>query len=249
MNSIFKICNAKDCTISVVGLEQDSSQYLDERQVSIQNYTWEDTVTLNVVIKVNSKEEETLEQYEIVPHTDIDQDEYVLDKDGLYKVLHIIIPTQEWIEFVTERDGAHFEEYSLVYFFNTADEKFYKIVLGQIEEASLTEILEANLTDSTAIKEERYTFNLCHLKECFFKLCKYLLENLPCECINTEDFKQAILNRDIIWMALNTIQYLLQKEQYFKAQDILEQIDTCWGICGKLDKKVNLGGYDCGCTH
>ena len=50
-------------------------------------------------------------------------------------------------------------------------------------------------------------------------------------------------------MALNTIQYLLQKEQYFKAQDILEQIDTCWGICGKLDKKVNLGGYDCGCTH
>ena len=249
MNSIFKICNAKDCTISVVGLEQDASQYLEERQVSIQNYTWEDTVTLNVVIKVDSNEEETLEKYEVVPHTDIDQDEYVLDKDGLYKVLHIIIPTQEWISYVTERDAAHFEEYSLVYFFNTQDENFYKIVLGQVQEASLTEIVEANLTDSTAIKEERYTFNLCHLKECFFKLCKHLLDNLPCECDKTEDFKQAILNRDIIWMALNTIQYLLQKEQYFKAQSILDQIDTCWGICGKLDKKVNLGGYDCGCTH
>jgi hypothetical protein len=34
------------------------------------------------------------------------------------------------MEFVRERDGAHFEEYSLTYFFNTTDEKFYKIVLG-----------------------------------------------------------------------------------------------------------------------
>ena len=247
MNSIFKICSTGDCAVSIVGLEQDSSQYLTERQVSIRNYTWNDTVTLNVVIKVSSKEEDTFEDYEVVPHTDIDSDEFTLQKDGLYKVLHIIVPTKEWMNYVRERDESHFDDYSLVYFFS--NDKFYKFSLGTIEEVSVNEIIEANLDETTCIKNERYTFNLCHLKECFFKLCKYLLDNLPCECTNAKDFKQDILNRDIIWMALNVIQYLLQREQYFKAQSILEQIDTCWGICGNLDKKTILGGYDCGCNH
>lgn len=249
MNSIFKICNAGNCKISIVGLEQDSSQYLEQRQVSIRNYTWEDTVSLNVIYKVDSKQEEVLESYDIVPHTDIDSLDVLLEKDGLYKVLHIIVPTYEWFQYVSERDLSHFENYSLTYFFNTTNETFYKISQGQVEEVPLAEIIEANLNDSNLISSERYTFGMCHINECFFKICKKLLENLPCECINTDNFKQDILNRDIIWMAINTINYLLQQENYFKAQNIIEQIDTCWGICGNLDSQLNKGGCNCGCIN
>lgn len=249
MNSIFKICTIQNCGISIVGLEQDSQQYLDERQVSFRNYTFGDTVSLNIVVKVSAKEEETMEDYEIVPHTDIDSVDFTLEKDGLYKVIHIIVPTQEWVQYVSERDGAHFEGYSIAYFFNTEDEKFYKINKGVITEVNIEEIYEANLSATTLVASERFTFGMCHIKECFFKLCKYLLENLPCECTTADNFKQDILNRDIVWMAMNTINYLLQQGNYYRAQGIIDQIETCWGICKNLDNNSNNGGYNCGCSN
>lgn len=248
MESVFKICKLADCGISVVGLEQDSGYYLQQEQVSTRNYTWEQTVTLNILLNIDSKEEETLAAYEVVPHTDIDSLDFELNKDGLYKVRHIIVPTQEWYEFVSERDQLAFDEYSIVYFFNLEDEKFYKKVRSVVQEVSIDEILEANLENTTLVESTNYGFEMCHLKECFFKLCKYLLENLPCECTTAKDFKQDILNRDIIWMAINTIMYLVQKQQYYKAQDIIERIETCWGICGSLDKQISGGGTGCGCN-
>lgn len=248
MNSIFKICNTGNCNISITGLEQDSDQYLNEPQVSNKNYTWEDTVTLDVIYKVGSDEEETLESYEVVPHTDIDSLEIELKKDGLYKILHIIVPTQSWFQYVCERDVQHLDSYELLYFFNTTDECFYKYNLGNIQKIELEEMLEVNLSITNLVVGDKYTFNLCYLKECFFKLCKYLLDNLPCECTTAKDFKQDILNRDIIWMALNVINYLIQQGNYFKAQSILERIDTCWGICSKLNNRSIDGSTGCGCN-
>ena len=247
MESVFKICKIADCGISIIGLESDSGYYLSSEQVSTRNYTWEQTVSLNVIINIDSKEEETLTAYEIVPHTDIDSVDFELAKDGLYKVRHFIVPTQDWLNYVLDRDVTALDAYSIVYYFNTVDEKFYKYLNGNIEEVPLEEILEANTNDTTLIDSVNYGFELCHLKDCFFKICKNLLENLPCECINAKDFKQDILNRDIIWMAINVITYLIQKQQYYKAQSILEQIEICWGICGSLNKQIIGGGSDCGC--
>lgn len=249
MESVFKICKIAGCGISVIGLEQDSNYYLSSEQVSTRNYTWEQTVTLNALFMIDSKEEETLESHEVVPHTDIDSVDFELNKDGLYKVKHIIIPTQIWYEYVLARDPLSLDEYSAIYFFDTTQEKFCKAVSGNVYEVCLEEILEVNNETTTLIESTNYGFELCHLKDCFFKICKNLLENLPCECTNAKDFKQDILNRDIIWMVINVVTYLIQKQQYYKAQSILEQVETCWGICGSLDKQINGGGSNCGCTQ
>lgn len=249
MNSLVKICNVNNCNISVTGLEQDSEQYLNERQVSIRNYTWEDTITLNIILTVNSKEEEEMETYEVVPHTDIDSVDFTLQKDGLYKVKHIIMPTNEWFNYVKERDINHFDEYSIVYFFDLETERFFKYNKGVLSTIEIQEILEVNIEATNLVESISYTFEMCHIKECFFKLCKHLLENMPCECVNAKDFSDEILNRDIIWMAINVIVYLLEQRQYYKAQSILEQIETCWGICNNLDNKIKGVGYDCGCSH
>jgi len=49
----------------------------------VRNYTFEQTVTLNTVIGLDSKENETFEQSSIVPHIDIDIDEITMNTDGL----------------------------------------------------------------------------------------------------------------------------------------------------------------------
>ena len=247
----FSICKSGTCGIQVKGLEKDSDQYLNQPQISVRNYTFEQTVTLNTVIGLDSKENETFEQSSIVPHIDIDIDEITMNTDGLKQIDHYIIPTQEWFNYVLERDITAFDAYSIVYFFDTTEEKFYKYLNGSLVQVELNEILEVNTTNTTIIKESLNTFQMCHLEECFYKLCKYLLENMPCTdpCFDEKmkGFAGEILNRDIVWMAINAIKYCIEQQQFFRAQAIIEQMETCWGICRDLDN-INSSNYKgCGC--
>lgn len=247
-----KICKSGTCKIQVEGLENDSNQYLSQPQVSIRNYTFDQTITLNVSYSIDSKENKIYEKYSIVPHTDIDIDEIEMDKDGLKQIDHFIIPTNEWFNYIIERDVTSLDGYTIVYYFNLEDENFYKYVNGEIVKVSINEILEVNSEVTTLIKTSVNTFIMCHLEKCFFSLCLYLLENLPCNdpCIQNKlsGFKLDILNRDIIWMAINAIKYALEQQQFFKAQYLLEQIQTCWGICkdSTYIKSSNTSG--CGCN-
>jgi excinuclease ABC subunit C len=45
------------------------------------------------IIAIASDETETVESHSLVPHTDLDIDYITLEKDGLKRVEHIIIPT------------------------------------------------------------------------------------------------------------------------------------------------------------
>ena len=82
-------------------------------------------------------------------------------------------------------------------------------------EVTINEIFEVNQENTTLIKGSLHTFSTCHLEECFFKLCMYLLENMPCSdpCITdkVKGFKLDILNRDIVWMVLNAIKYCIEQ--------------------------------------
>lgn len=251
MEAKFSICKKGTCGIQVSGLERDSDFYLDSPGVSKRNYAFEHTATLNAVIAIDSSEEETLESYSLVPHIDIDIDEITLKKDGLKRVEHIIIPTYEWFLYVRDMNESSFDDYpNGVYFIGEGD-KFYKYHYGIITEVPLQEILEINQEDTTLIKTSLHTFELCHLEECFFKLCMYLLENMPCidPCFNdkAKGFAGEILNRDIIWMALNAIKYCIEQQQFYRAQKILERVETCWGICRDLDNINSTQYKGCGC--
>lgn len=247
-----KICKNGTCGIQIQGLERDSNQYLDSPQISIRNYTFEHSMTLNVLYSIDSKETQTMEQYTIVPHTDIDIDEITMNTDGLKQIDHYILPTNEWFDYVLERDINAFDDYLMIYYFNINDEKFYKYINGRSVEVSVNEVIEVNPADTTIIKASVNTFILCHLEKCLFNLCLYLLENLPCSdpCLETKakGFKLNILNRDIVWMAVNAIKYAIENGQFFRAQKILEHIQTCWGICKDPENITSLNNSGCGCN-
>lgn len=251
MEAKFNICKKGTCGIQVSGLERDSNFYLSSEQVSIRNYTFEQTATLNAVIAISSDEQEILESYSLVPHTDIDIDEITLEKDGLKRIEHIIIPTYEWLDYVRQREEASLDQYTNGVYYLGRDDSFYKYKQGVITEVSIDEILEVNQQNTTLIKTSLHTMELCHLEECFFKLCMYLLENMPCTdpCFDSKakSFSTEIMNRDIIWMALNAIKYCIEQQQFFRAQKILERVETCWGICRDLDNINSTQYKGCGC--
>lgn len=251
MQAKFSICKKGTCGIQVSGLEKDSGWYLISESDGFRDYTFEQTATLNIVIAIDSNENETIESYSLVPHTDLDIDEITLDKDGLKRVEHIIIPTRSWLDYIIDIGSQVLDSYTNGVYFLGNDDKFYKLFHGVTKEVTLKEILEVNQENTTLIKISLHTFELCHLEQCFFKLCMYLLENMPCSdpCFDSKvkGFTSEILNRDIIWMALNAIKYCIEQQQFYRAQQILERIETCWGICKDLENINSTQYKGCGC--
>ena len=44
-----------------------------------------------------------------------------------------------------------------------------------------------------------------------------------------------------------SIKYCIEQQQFFRAQKILERVETCWGICRDLDNINSTQYKGCGC--
>ena len=259
MDSIFKISKKGLCGITVTGLELDNDEYLNEDNVliSTRNYTYTQSVTINVLKSINAQQEETVRDTKVVLHKVdcIDESDFEMEVDGLHSIIHIILPTQDWLNNVLTHSPESLDSYYGVYFYNTNTNTYMKYENGQSVLTSLEEILEINalppasINDltTTIIKNSKSTFCLCKIRDCFYQICRKLLEAYPVKCPDkSDDIATWQYYRDILWMAINTIKYLLEKEQFYEAQRILQEINYCGSICGNTAKKVNSS---CGCSQ
>lgn len=255
MDSIFKICKKGTCGITISGLEKDNDEYLSEDGeiiVSTRNYAYTQTITLNAVTSINSLGEEKVQAVDIVEHDIdcIDESDMILPIDGLYTITHIILPTEKWLQYVLDRDSTALVAYNLIYYFNTVDTTFMRYINGESSIVSIEEILSANANPpisvtektSTIIRGDKNTFCTCYINECFYKLCKDLLVEASSRCKLSA---LSVQNRDIIWMGLNVIKYLVELNQFYEAQRILESISQCGTLCKNI---TLIGGSGCGCN-
>jgi hypothetical protein len=251
MDSVFKVCKQGTCGISITGLENDNNEYLtDETTVSIRNYTFLQSATINAITSIKSDLTETLDTYGVVTHETgvVDESDFDMSTDGLYKVTHIILPTDTWLTLAISKNGI--STYTLIYYYDTTAKVIKKYTSGVSTEVTIDELLEVNASDTTTIiRADKNTFCLCRLNQCFYKLCKALFSSLPSKCYNKlDENKSMIYNRDIIWMAINIIKYLIEQSQYYEAQRILEEVTQCGSICNNIIVDKNSGG-GCGCSN
>lgn len=224
MDSIFKITKSSSCGITISGLEKDNSEYLAEDAsvlVSTRNYTYSHTITLNIFNSVTSAEQFTIQGTQIVSHEGLDECNFTFPIDGLYQVSHMIIPTDVWINYVVAHDATALNNYTLVYYYDTVNHKFLKY--GSTAEVTIDEIFQVNSTTSTIIRGDKLTFSICKLQAQLYCVCQSLFNNLL-QCKTPVQDRQ---NRDIIWMAINAIKYLLDIGQYYEAQHTLERVSSC----------------------
>lgn len=252
MDSIFKICKNGECGIDIIGLEKDNQEYISEDNdiLSYRAYKFSESITINVVRSISSDNEYTSEIVELVSHdiNSIDQVTVQFEKDGLYEISHIILPTEAYVK--TYKDSVE-NNYKSLYYFDTVDDN-YKLYIKDTDTSTivtLAEILEVNPNSedlNTIIRSDQNTFCLCYLNRCFYELCKLVLNKFCGKCINKLEYnKLDVYNRDIIFMAINVIKYLIGFGQYFEAQRILESISQCGNIC--KPQNFNKEGGDCGC--
>lgn len=247
MKPFFKICKNGACGVTVIGLEQEDHQY---SSVLIDDYgvfRYTDTVSINVITPVDHKENEGDSYFEVKPHLEediMDSVDMQFKNDGLHKITHLILPTVQWYhDFIAEGfDPSILYDYIYLY----DDGIIYKVVGDKMEEVSVLEPININQNMCcTAFYDYQYTFCTCRLQECFYKYAKNYLSSICTDKCAKDEVETR--NRDIIWMAINVIQYLLDLGRYFEAQKILEDINKCTGLCHNnsfLSERIN-----CGCNN
>lgn len=106
-------------------------------------------------------------------------------------------------------------------------------------------------TNVRLIEEDFFT--TCYLYKCFINRAQSLLNsyrgcygnsgicNSTLKCKDNIDDLQIQI-RDYIWMTLNAIKYAIECEDYYTANNLLNCLNTCAGICNNGEEDS-----DCGC--
>ena len=227
MRSQFIIKKNKPCEISIIGV---SDWYIDEdiTKRSYRSYKYSETVTINYVYSANALEEYTLEETLINYHEGPDRVDVTFNNDGVYKICHIVIPTNKWYEEVKDNDPELLELIG-------DDLAYYDLDNGKIV---------GSISNSSIVAHsEAFTFNLSNLTECFINVNQKVFDALIGSCSNSE-IKDLEFKRDLVFMAANSIQFSVEFGRYFEAQRTLERVTTCTDICDNFNDSNN----GCGCS-
>lgn len=246
MKPIFKICKVGTCSIGITGLETQDDQYTEVFSDQYGSFRYEDTVTINILTSLDSKEEVVDIKYDINEHKveDLeDKSELSFFGDGVYRVHHVILPTLEWLDEFKSK-GYHLDIYEEIYVY--VDGGVFKLENEQLIPFDITQIPFINpCTKSTLTYDIQYTFSTCQLQECYYKYCKEYFNNLCNQCWKDSEY---IKNRDLLWMSINIIRYLLDLGRLFEAQNIIEKLHKCSGLCYNTNVKVKSTYAGCGCS-
>lgn len=220
----FNICKFGTDSISIVGLELDNKQYCNNN--CDDSFSYDETISVNLIIPVDGEQNENWKSFIInINEHDSEYDHSIikLAKDGLYKVIRLIVPTI----IKGDYNGVIAEKIKEEWVFKVND-----------EECDIQDIINNELIDK--YMDHQYTFSLQQLKNCYFEKVQTYLEDY---CKN-----KCEINNDtnIVWMGINTIQYLLDLGHIYEAQSMLERIQDCSGICTTTKKSFN---YACGCSR
>lgn len=144
-------------------------------------------------------------------------------KDGFYSIQKLTIPLDE----------------SAPYYYK--DGKYYH----NIKEVELQELANVNPEVSKISVEYIYYFSTCNLRNCYIKACYDIFDQQNSICNKITSDKSLTYKRDLIWSALNVINYMFEMGQIDEAQRLLEEITECNGLCPQT---INNNSSGCGCN-
>lgn len=152
-------------------------------------------------------------------------------KGGYMTMCHIILP----------KSGTD-EASSATYF--SDGQSVYKRTSSGVEKADIQELLEINPTSVGLNKQVQNFFSVCYLRKCYVSLCQKIFSARGFNRCQPESVdSQLAYKRDLVWAALNVIQYMIDSNQLDEAQRLLERITGCNGLCSSED----TGERNCGC--
>lgn len=232
-----------DCSIVI----KDNTKYWTNNETAKGEFKYSDSVSIDV-INLNKVSENIVKDYKITIHRSQNESILIPIKfDGWFTIKHIVIPNKEWFDReLAKQTNSALGLYSIVYY---ADAKtIYKYVDGQSYAIPLEEILEINPVNTTISITSKDYVSICFLTKCYINLCQQIFENRGfTQCWNKNNIdSELIYKRDLVWMAINVIKYMVECSQLCEVERIIELLHSCNGVCG--DKKIRSNGNECGCS-
>lgn len=115
---------------------------------------------------------------------------------------------------------------------------------NSVEQVSEQELVEVNPKSFDLRIQIQNFFSVCYLRKCYVSLCQKIFNDRGFDrCFNSKVSSQLRYKRDLVWAALNVIQYMIDSNQLAEAQRLLERINGCNGLCSKEE----TGESKCGC--
>lgn len=134
-------------------------------------------------------------------------------------------------------------DYNFRYYYENGKIYYYSDS-GIIREATQQELVDVNADSCNIVKFTYNFFSVCQLRKCYIALCQQIFNDRGFDrCFRGNVDSQLIYKRDLVWAALNVIQYMVDSNQLAEAQRLLERINGCNGLCAG----VNTGDNGCGC--
>lgn len=171
-------------------------------------------------------------------------------QDGKITINYIVLPTKKWIDEVyINRRGLYPNN---VYYLD--QDSIYKYVKNESipKEVRLEElIVNDSPFNNISIARQDYV-SIQNLYDCYIDLCQQIFQNRgfsKCQDRNTID-SSLIYKRDLIWMGINIIDYLVDKHTsenptLDEADRIIDLLHSCNGVCPKNSNYVTT---ECGCS-
>lgn len=233
------ICTGPNCTIKVI--ELPSNEYLPESstEVAFNRFKFSDTIAIDV-LQLNRITGP--EVYNPVFSNREKQKALPVTFDGWFNVCHIVIPNKQWFLSQLDSSNSSLGLYDTVYY--SDGEYIYKYVNGTSEIVQVKEVVLRNPEGTTISIIKKDYVSICRLKQCYLDICnKIFKEKVFGPCCDRREDQELRRRRDLIWMAINVIQYMVEDNQLEEAQRILTELEGCNGLC-----RQTIESKGCGCS-
>lgn len=240
-NIMFKIKQSCNCNLVIT---DTSNCYYDNSSEEFMKFTYEDTITLDIVT-LEKTDGPRLLAVVYTTHEkgkNLNEVNLPLGNDGLININHIIIPTVSWYNKQKNKEHNTLNKYKNIYV--SDGKRLYKLENKHLNEIDPINLIINDWFDETTIfKSQQFLFLTCYLTKCYVNLCNQVIKELAknknaknghysgeCSNVNNEA-KDLIYNKDLVYITLNVINYLTQDCLFEEAEQILENIQSCKGIC------------------
>lgn len=250
MDLQIKVCTNDNCKVIIVDeTGTGENGYLPESSTVIvkNRFKYSDTVSIDVL--QHNKVDDPVIQLPVYTLHEEGETAITLPVgfDGWFNVYHIVLPTKDW--FLREQakpTSSAINLYKTIYYSDGT--YIYKYFDGVTSTVTIDEVVDRNIDDTTISRIYKNYVSICFLKKCYITLCQQIFNGRGFSKCWNKDSTTAELSykRDLVWMAINVIKYMVQSNQLAEAERIIEQIGGCNGLCKSEFRKWPERG--CGCS-
>lgn len=238
------------------------------------DYTWEDTVTVNVLTEHMKDDTDQFVEVKVQPHyvtkpsdTRVpDISKFDIKKDGVYHIYHIVTVTKSWLDKYDAAEEApllsNLHNNGLYYFDQQKGQFFFRDFQNEdipVSKENFAKTFFEELGQEVAPEQSQFSasydvdtaMSIYQLRLCYVNLCQQIFDRMGCSKCHTTSLDDLIFKRDMIYMAISVINYCIDLKHYHEAARHLEWIHVCGGLCHD-NHPNNCGGHEtkgCGCAR